>query len=105
MGERGFARLFCCILFFNIDVFYCIHISLTCKIRRQLVKRIGFAVFCSETDQYTKSVPEIQGWWGTVVKWSFVYWNGVVGWSAVVGYGGGVGTRHGWVWWWCGDVA
>lgn len=30
------------------------------EVRRQLIKRMSFAVFCSETDQYSKSITDIQ---------------------------------------------
>ena len=29
--------------------------------RAQLLKRLAFTVFCSETDQYVRAMPDIQG--------------------------------------------
>jgi hypothetical protein len=31
-----------------------------------MLKRLAFTVFCSESDQYQKSIPEIQGRWSSV---------------------------------------
>lgn len=30
--------------------------------RAQLLKRLAFVIFCSEMDQYSKYMPDIQGW-------------------------------------------